>query len=150
MLLSWWKNKPCLRMQVCLVNLRKISWHKKRKHLSNSKAKRANSFVNLLFFLALRGHSARISTHSAVLEAMTGRSLIAGYELSHCKKLMGAIATLRYAQLYNCLKSVDMLNKCKRLNKRIHAVLHRCFQLSPQSQIPEDPVLSNHRMSVAE
>lgn len=80
---------------------------------------------------------------------MTGRSLTVGYELLHCKKLMGAIATLSYAQLYNCLKSVDMLNKCERLSKCIHTVPPRCFQLTPQSQIPEDPVLFNH-MSVTE
>lgn len=41
---------------------------------------------------------------------------------------MGAITTLSYAQLYNCLKSVDMLNKCKRLSRCTHAVLHKCLQ----------------------
>lgn len=70
-----------------------------------------------IFFLSLRGHLPRMSTHSAVLEAMTGRSLTLGYELLHCEKLTGAITTLSYAQLYNCLKSVDMLKKCKRLSR---------------------------------
>lgn len=63
---------------------------------------------------------------------------------------MGAITTLSYAQLYNCLKSVDMLNKCKRLSRCTHAVLHKCLQLSPQSQIPEDLVPSNHEVNVTE
>lgn len=37
-----------------------------------------------------------------------------------------------------------MLNKCKRISSCIHTVLQECLQLSSQSQIPEEPVLSNH------
>lgn len=89
-----------------------------------------------IFFLSLRGHLPRMSTHSAVLEAMTGRSLTLGYELLHCEKLTGAITTLSYAQLYNYLKSVDMLKKCKRLSR---AFMYSCSPTQMLSTLPSKP-----------